>query len=110
MFPCRCAAPLVIKGSTITLTGIVLLIAIVNEHSELPGEKSTFLFLFLPLPPYQRSTHDDMAKELKTAFMAPNNEIRIDTVDALRENRNSVSGEEKPAMIKLWIRYASTRQ
>ena len=51
-----------------------------------------------------------MAKELKTAYMARNNEIRIDTVDALRENRNSVSGEEKPAMIKLWIRYASTRQ
>ena len=51
-----------------------------------------------------------MAKELKTAYMAPNNEIGIDTVSALRENRNSASGEEKPAMIELWIRYGSTRQ
>ena len=72
--------------------------------------RSQPFFLFLPLPPYQRNTHDDMAKELKTAYMATNNEIRIDTVGALRENRNSVSGEEKPAMIKLWIRYGSTRQ
>ena len=51
-----------------------------------------------------------MAKELKTAYMAPNNEIGIDTVSALRENRNSASGEEKPAMIELWIRYGSSRQ
>ena len=51
-----------------------------------------------------------MAKKLKTAYMVPNNEIGIDTVSALRENRDSVSGEAKPAMIKLWIRYGSTRQ
>ena len=51
-----------------------------------------------------------MAKELKTAHMAPNDEIGIDTVSALRENRDIVSGEDKPAMIKLWIRYGSTRQ
>ena len=51
-----------------------------------------------------------MAKELKTAYMVPNNEIGIDTVSVLRGNRDSVSGEDKPAMIKLWIRYGSTRQ
>ena len=51
-----------------------------------------------------------MAKELKMAYMAPNDEIGIDMVSALRENRDSVSGEDKPAMIKLWIRYGSTRQ
>ena len=32
------------------------------------------------------------------------------TVSALRENRDSVSGGDQPAMIKLWIRYGSTRQ
>ena len=51
-----------------------------------------------------------MAKELKTAYMVPNNEIGIDTVSTLREDGDNVSGEEKPAMIKLWIRYGSTRQ
>jgi len=51
-----------------------------------------------------------MANELKTAYMAPNNKIGIDTISALREDRDNVSGEEKPAMIKLWIRYGSTRQ
>ena len=51
-----------------------------------------------------------MTKDSKTAYMAPNNEIGIDTVSTLRENRNSASGEEKPAMIELWIRYGNTRQ
>ena len=51
-----------------------------------------------------------MAKELKTAYMAPNNEIGIGAVNTLREDRDNVSGEEKSAMIKLWIRYGSTRQ
>ena len=51
-----------------------------------------------------------MAKELKAAYVPPNNEIGIDTVSALREKRDGVSGEAKPVMIKLWIRYGSTRQ
>ena len=42
-----------------------------------------------------------MAKELKTAYMAPNVEIGIDTVSAFSEKRDGVSGEAKPAMIRL---------
>ena len=52
-----------------------------------------------------------MAKELKAAYVPPNNEIGIDTnMTAFGEKRDVVSGEAKPAIIKLWIRYGSTRQ
>ena len=51
-----------------------------------------------------------MAKDLKAAYVPPNNEIGIDMVSVFSEKRDSVSGEAKPAMIKLWIRYGSTRQ
>ena len=51
-----------------------------------------------------------MAKELKAAYVPPNNEIGIDTVSAFSEKRDGVSGEAKAAMIKLLIRYGSTRQ
>ena len=50
-----------------------------------------------------------MVKELKTTYMPRNNEIGIDTASALKEKRDGVSGEAKSAMIKLLIRYGSTR-
>ena len=51
-----------------------------------------------------------MVKELKAAYVSPNNEIGIHTVSAFSEKRDDVSGEAKPAKIKLWIRCGSTRQ
>ena len=51
-----------------------------------------------------------MAKELNTAYVPPNNEIAIGTVNTFSEKRDGVSGEAKPAMSKLWMRYGSTRQ
>ena len=47
---------------------------------------------------------------MKAAYVPPNNEIGIDMVSAFSKKRDGVSGETKPAMIKLWIRYGNTRQ